>query len=160
MVGILGCGEAWCTDIFGEGRVASVYFGDDALVLEGGFTPIQDGDKTLDWGIRAMAAYDAENVSEEHVAVDDWFVGAWVKYPFLTFGSIFETIPIEGSTYAGVSILGQIKSDTDLFIVPEVGVDLKISERISGRVAWQYTRREEIFDGENSKILAGVAVRW
>lgn len=148
------------TDIFGDSRIASAYFGADTLVLEGGFTPIQDGDKTLDWGVRALATYDDDNVTEEHLRVDDWYVGAWIKYPFMTFDSIFPALPVAGSTYAGVSLMGELDSDTDLFVIPEIGVDIEISEHISGRLAWQYTRREEIFNGDNSKILAGVAVRW
>ena len=143
------------TDIFGEDRQASVYFGEDTLVAEFGFTPLEE----LDWGLRVQAAYSEDTLTEDHLKVDDWFVGVGVKYPFLDFGSVFPAIPIEGSTFAGVSLLYQVQSNSDLFVVPELGVDIEVTKNISGRVVWQYTQREELF-GDKSKLLAGVCVRW
>jgi|GEM_PF-6610428 hypothetical protein len=143
------------TDIFGEERNASIYFGKDTIVGDVGFTPVE----RLDWGFRLMGTYQDDDVKEDHLKIEDWYVGAFVKYPFIDFGSVFPTIPIAGNAYAGVSLLYQIQSNSDLFLVPEIGVDVEVTENISGRVAWQYSQREKIF-GDKSKLLAGFVVRW
>ena len=143
------------TDIFGDARNASVYFGNDAGVVDLGFTPV---DK-LDWGLRTMITYDNDNVDERQLIVDNWLVGVFVKYPFLDFSSVFPKIPIEGTTFAGVSLLYDLQSDNNFIVVPEIGVDVEVTENISARVAWQYTQRETIFD-DNNTLMAGFVVRW
>lgn len=140
------------TDIFGDGRNFSAYFGDELAVAEVGCTPL----KGLDWGLRYVA--DFEDVTDKHLQVKDHYLGLFVKYPFMTFDSLFPELPIKGEAFAGVSPIVKIGTD-NVYILPEIGVDIEANENIDGRLSVQYSKRTDLFDGD-WQFMAGFVARW
>ena len=132
---------------------ASFVFGDNAGVVDLDLEPVED----FQVGVRGMFTYAKDGLNEDHAKIDDWLVGAYIKYPLLSFVS--EKIPVEGEAFAGASLLYAFDGAASVYFLPEVGFDMTINDNLDARVSYLYNKRDEMF-GDKSEVMFGVRVKF